>query len=153
MNSRRAILHILVRILPSHVLAASTLAGHSSAKPRFRSIQAPIFQSRPVTVFVVLLGYCCAATTVRGQFATVYNVPPDVVPQTIHSNTQVNVFEGGSVGSPLSTNGLDIGGPSGTDSNMEVNFYGGISHGFMDVNGEATINVSGGQIPYIFGLR
>jgi hypothetical protein len=59
------------------------------------SIRMTTFPSIRMAACVALFGICCAATTAQGQFTTIYNIPPDVLPATIGSNTQINVFEGG----------------------------------------------------------
>ena len=49
-------------------------------------------------VFGSLIVVALSTGLVRGEFATVINVPPDVADfTTIGSNTQVNVHDGGSI--------------------------------------------------------
>jgi hypothetical protein len=56
----------------------------------------------------------------QAQFTTIYNVPPDVAPSSIGTDTQLNLFEGGWVGSFFRAGASD-----GTSTNVEVNVFGG----------------------------
>ena len=112
----------------------------------------------------------------RGGFDTVISVPPDLNNfSTIHSNTQVNVFDGGNVGdsvqlgsqvyaaSPLHpTNpsshiefnvyggtvgyNLTAGSWAGTDTDIVVNLFGGSIDGNFHADGGTTVNIFGGSI-------
>jgi hypothetical protein len=57
---------------------------------------------------------------VRAQFTTVINVPPEVAPTSIGSDTQLNLGDGGEIGS-----NFDAGADDGSSTNVEVNIDGG----------------------------
>lgn len=102
------------------------------------------YVTRPVVAFQVLL--CASLITcfeAAQAFTTVINVPPDVAPSTIGSDTQLNLFDGGSI-SPF----LYAGNHSEPNSNIEVNVAGG-SVDDIDAYSGSTINVSGGQLYHI----
>lgn len=87
---------------------------------------------------VLLLG---TGQVVHAQFTTVINAPPDVVPTTIGSSTQLNLFNGGST-----LNDFKAGAPDGTSMNVEVNVLGGlIRAGSIGYPG-STINMTSGRI-------
>lgn len=77
-----------------------------------------------------------------GQFTTVINLPPDsIASQTIiGSDTQVNFFADGSMGS-----NINFGHWNGTDSNVEFNMFGGSVSNF-NLNTGSTGNIAGGSI-------
>ncbi len=74
-------------------------------------------------------------------FTTVYNVPPDIAPTVIGSNTQLNLFDGGVIGPSF-----DAGTPVGPNTNIEVNISGGSTGFGLDVFSGATLNISGGTV-------
>ena len=67
-------------------------------------------------VFALFLVLVC--TPVMGQFDTVHNIPPDEVPLTISSDTQINVFENGVINFGPKLEGF-------VSQNIEFNFFGG----------------------------
>jgi hypothetical protein len=72
------------------------------------------------------------------QFDTIINVPPDRPPGEIESNTQLNLFDGGSI------TRLDAG-PSGNGTNIEVNVFGGTGFVIWAYRG-SRLDISGGVI-------
>jgi hypothetical protein len=93
-----------------------------------------------------LVGLCLcallAATTAIGQpFTTVINVPPDPDPGSIGSDTQLNLFDGGSLN--LFFDAGDFSVPS---TNVQVNILGGEVKSFFDAFSGSTVNVSGGTV-------
>ncbi len=111
-----------------------------------------------------------------GAFDTIINVPPDISTFSgVPSNTQVNVFDGGSIGAfaslgtpylptwpaqPVSPNShielnvyggtvdydLHAGSSLGTDSDITVNLFGGSIGEFFHADGGTTVNIYGGSI-------
>jgi hypothetical protein len=92
--------------------------------------------------FTILAGLVLSSPIpARAQFTTVINVPPDVAPNSIGSNTQLNLFDGGSIGSSF-----DAGASNGSGVNIEVNVFGGsVGTGFAAFGG-STVNISGGSV-------
>ncbi|MCA9262794.1 MAG: hypothetical protein KDA60_03055 [Planctomycetales bacterium] len=83
------------------------------------------------------------ATAVFAQFNTVLNVPPILVGEyeSIGSDTQMNVYDGGTVGSYFRAGASD-----GTSSNIEVNVFGGaIGDNFRAHHG-SQVTISGGDV-------
>lgn len=86
------------------------------------------------------------STTTAQPFTTVINVPPDIAPGSIGSDTQLNLFDGGTIDS------LGAGLRNEFNSNIEVNISGGVvDHGIQAGNFRATntnvfVNVSGGTV-------
>ena len=94
-------------------------------------------------------GPCIAALAIslpaNGQ--TVINVPPDEAPTAIGSDTQLNLFEAGSI-----PNKFNAGSPNGLSTNVEVNISGGtVGEDFLAMAAEVTI--SGGTIGNNFSTR
>src|SRR5262245_55380437 len=79
---------------------------------------------------------CCADTIARGQFTTTYNVPPNVAPSTIFSNTQLNVFDGGAI-----SNAFAAGDSLGTSTNVQVNVFGGTVGGVFSAYRGSEVNI------------
>ena len=92
-------------------------------------------------------------------FTTVINLPPDPDPdiggsESISGSTQLNVSDGGSVGSSFNANsGSEVnisGGSVGTsfnaNSGSEVNISGGTLGFFFDANSGSEVNISGGSV-------
>ena len=88
-----------------------------------------------------LVGTCLFDTVAYGQFATVLNVPPDEAPAAIGSNTQLNLFVGGSL-----EVGFEVGAPNGTSTNAELNVVGGTVGEFLGIHGGSTMNVFAGTV-------
>lgn len=99
------------------------------------------------------------------QFTTTLNIPPDVAPSQIESDTQLNLGDGG-----VTSNGFSAGNPNGSSTNVEMNITGGtvgrdfaarsgsvvnMSGGWMGRSSDAfsgsTFNFSGGTIDEVFG--
>ena len=78
----------------------------------------------------------------QSQFTTVINAPPTTIQQSsrINSNTQVNVFDGGSVKNSVRL-GRDL-----TSTNIEFNVYGGTVGTQLEAFNGAELNVFGGSI-------
>jgi hypothetical protein len=102
-----------------------------------------ISRSNQLILVAALSSFAFVTLTARAQFSTIINVPPEVAPATIDSNTQVNVFDGGSLESML------LGASNGSSSNMEVNVYDG-NVGVLQAYGGTTVNVSGGIVNSIY---
>jgi hypothetical protein len=113
-----------------------------------------------VCIAAILLLMSSEATA---QFATIINVPPDPAPNSISSDTQLNVFDGGVIG-----HGFQAGAWF-TSDNIEVNIHGGsvgigfevytgtqmnIFNGSVGFNLKARdgskINISGGSLGHLF---
>jgi len=87
-----------------------------------------------------------AVLPAHGQpFSTIINIPPDVAPGFIGSNTQLNLFDGGVISSVL-----DAGASDGTSTNIEVNISGGSVGGglndFFNAYEGSEVNISGGSV-------
>jgi hypothetical protein len=86
-------------------------------------------------------------TIVRGaamaQFTTEINVPPDTVPESVGSNTQVNIFNGAML-----AGGFNAGAPDNTSTNIEVNISGGSVGDSLRSYKGSTVNVNGGRVGF-----
>ena len=91
-------------------------------------------------VLLVTPAYC--------QFSNTINVPPQVAPRSIGSNTQLNVSEGGKLGF-----GFDAGVSDGSSRNVELNLLDGSTAGSLFAHGGSTINMSGGTAGGIFAKQ
>jgi hypothetical protein len=92
----------------------------------------------PFTIFLLL------PSLARAQFATVIDIPAGTsVPalSSIDSNTQLNLFAGGSIGA-----GFSAGSPDGSSANVEVNLLGGVVGDDFNAYRGSVVNVSGGTI-------
>lgn len=101
---------------------------------------------RLVALIAIIMHLCPAAWAQSDPsgFGTVIDVPPSpfATVDTVPSDTQVNVLDGGRVVSRLTAGSSD-----GTDSNIEVNvFADGAVTGTFVANPGSTINVLGGSI-------
>ena len=79
-----------------------------------------------------------------GQFTTVLDLPPDPNigdDQSIGSDTQVSIHDGGFVGERF-----QVGATDGSSTNIEVNLSGGQIGGALKAYGGSVFNVSGGTI-------
>lgn len=86
-----------------------------------------------------------ATPTVQAQFETVINLPPDLQPMEIGSDTQLNIFEGGWLAS-IHRSPFMAGLRDGSSDNVEVNISGGtVGEGFQ-ANGGSRIRISGGVV-------
>lgn len=79
-----------------------------------------------------------------GQFDTVLNIPPDPDignGESIGSNTQVNLHDGGAIGASF-----DAGASDGSSTDVQVNVEGGeVGQGFQAFAG-SEVNISGGMV-------
>ena len=88
-----------------------------------------------------------ASQHVPAQFTTIINVPPDAVPTSIGSDTQLN-FDAGGDDLPAS---FQAGLP-GNASNVEVNIFGGVVGDMFNAGpsdgsgGDVTVNIAGGTL-------
>jgi hypothetical protein len=83
------------------------------------------------------------ATAAHAQFDAVINAPPIVIGdhESIGSNTQVNVFDGGSIG-PY----FEAGVEGASSENIEVNVFGGfVDHSFTAYDG-SQVTIFGGSV-------
>ena len=64
--------------------------------------------------------------TFPADAATIINVPPEVAPASIGSDTQLNLFDTGSI-----QRIFNAGASDGSSTNVELNIYGGTVGGGM----------------------
>src|SRR3954463_6095682 len=118
---------------------------------------------------------CAAGTTVFAQFTTIYNLPPDQIPdpyfnrQILTPNTQVNVYPTGSIGPNEKVGGRDefdqwvpnievnlLGGyiDSGTQfyPGTRFNLYSGTINGRFSISENSVANVYGGNAGQFIGI-
>src|SRR5690606_34943106 len=77
----------------------------------------------------VALVFCWQVLVLQAQFSTVIDVPPSIMgdDQAIGSDTQLNVFAGGEVGSNFHAGAEDF-----SSTNVQVNVLGGtVGGGFV----------------------
>ncbi len=91
---------------------------------------------------ILILVAVFSAQESNGQFTTVINVPPEVAPESIDSDTQLNLMDGGVLTGD-SASVFQVGSPDGTSQNVELNIFGGEAP-FLDVYAGAVLNMSGG---------
>ena len=95
-----------------------------------------------ISIATVLLLAVVAANYAGAQtFDTIINVPPDVEPGVIDSNTQLNVFDGGVI-----SNGSSAGFPGQTHVNMQVNVFGGLVGNHFSSREGSQVTISGGSV-------
>ncbi|MDA8564355.1 hypothetical protein N9L06_07890, partial [Mariniblastus sp.] len=107
----------------------------------------PVFSSRTVCLFFPIAAFFCSsiawAQSDPAGFETIIDVPPASFEngvETILSDTQVNVLDGGRVSARLSAGSFD-----GSDTNVEVNvFSDGVVFGTFMANRGSEVNVLGG---------
>lgn len=75
----------------------------------------------------------------RGEFTTIINVPPQEAPQSIDSNTQLNLFSTGEL-PPY----FVAGNPFGTATSVEVNIHGGLVGELFTSHVGSRVVISGG---------
>ena len=94
------------------------------------------------------------AQTDSGNFGTVFNVQDEASSfgdgESVSSNTQLNLFDGGSIGGILG-NPFEVGPDDGSGTNIEFNIFGGAG-GIIIANAGSTTNVLGGQVTFL-GVR
>lgn len=96
---------------------------------------------RLLPALVVALPLFLSGTQATGQFTTIINLPPDSLPGSVLSNTQINAGVGGTIG-----DGLVLGAPSGAVQNVELNIVGGqIGDDGSALEG-ATVNLISGSL-------
>jgi hypothetical protein len=96
-------------------------------------------------ISALLFGICNES---RAQFTTIINVPPQVAPTSIGSDTQLNLFASGSIGS-----GFDAAAADGSSSNVEMNISGGTVGNDVDAYSGSIVNIYGGSIGERFKAR
>jgi hypothetical protein len=79
------------------------------------------------------------------QFTTIIDAPPQAVPASIGSDTQLNLFSGGVTPAVFAA-----GASNGTSTNVEVNVLGGSVFSNSSAYGGSTINLSSGAIGQVF---
>ncbi|QEG33139.1 hypothetical protein [Bythopirellula goksoeyrii] len=92
----------------------------------------------------LLVGAICfllMLPSAQAEFDTIINAPPDTVPTSIDSNTQLNLSEGGAIGSLF-----HAGHFHGTSTNVEVNIMGGTVDDYLRAYNGSTVNISGGSV-------
>ncbi|MFV1967916.1 MAG: PEP-CTERM sorting domain-containing protein [Pirellulaceae bacterium] len=87
-------------------------------------------------------------TDALGQFTTVINVPPNVAPGSISSDTQLNVSDGGVL-----PDFFDAGTLDGFSTNVEVNILGGAVGKDFDAAPGSAVNISGGSVDWSFNAN
>ncbi len=97
----------------------------------------------PSVFLAVCLLLCCSTT--RGDFSTIINVPPGAAPNSIGSDTQLNLFDLGNI-----PNDFTAGATDGSSTNVEVNIEGGTVGDHFYAYAGSTVNVSGGNISHRF---
>ena len=80
-----------------------------------------------------------------GQFTTVINVPPELAPEEIGSDTQLNLFE---TDEPLRS--FSAGAFDGSSTNVELNIFGGEILNGLSANRGSTVNFSGGFLHRVY---
>lgn len=100
-----------------------------------------------IALWAVTLGTAGQAEIEPTGFGQVINLPPTVIGdfETLPKNTQVNLFDGGSIGVVYSA--VHAHDP---DANIEINVYGGTIGEGLGVMGQAEVNISGGFIDLSF---
>jgi hypothetical protein len=97
----------------------------------------------------LVAGLICS--TARGQFTTVYNVPPDMVPASIGEDTLLNVLEGGAIYGEFTSFGSVINVAGGaiygefTSSGSVINVAGGLIDNLRATN-STVVNVNSGGV-------
>lgn len=89
---------------------------------------------------IAAIALTCTTNT-SAQFTTVINSPPERVPDSIGSNTQLNVAEGVNVYKDFSA-----GAHSTPGTNIEVNMSGGVFRERYDAYDGSVLNMSGGEL-------
>jgi hypothetical protein len=79
-----------------------------------------------------------ATQDASAQFTTVINVPPDVSLGFLSADTQLNLFDGGTLSSLVRT--------SATGLNTEVNIHGGVVANAFRFENIDTVNLAGGTV-------
>jgi hypothetical protein len=116
------------------MIGESVSSGNLSSEAR----QAMLFLTR---IAAIIGAVVFASNMALAQFTTILNLPSDVLPFPIGSNTQVNLYDGGLI--PLSS---QSGASNGTSSNIEINVFGGTVENQMRLFSGTTFNVSGGIV-------
>jgi hypothetical protein len=135
-------------VLPAHVtievlslslwerIREGTLRPQISTNARAMQRISPKIRPLLACLLVALL-----PAALYAQFTTIINVPPDIAPNSIGQNTQLNLFDGGSIG-----DNFNAGASDGTSTNVEVNIAGGTVSTGLDAWGGSTVNISGGRV-------
>ncbi len=93
--------------------------------------------------------YVCAlvmtATTAGQPFTTIINVPPDVAPSTIGTDTQLNLLNNG-----LISGNFNAGASDGLSTNVQFNMTGGFLSASVQANPGSTVNINGGILGGFF---
>lgn len=98
-----------------------------------------------IFVSVILMAFICTPT--HGQFAEVFNVPPDTVPQPVPENSQVNLFDNGELPDNFVAEG------SFNFDDIEINIFGGTVGDNVQLMSNVRLNVFGGEIGDDFSNR
>jgi len=104
-------------------------------------------QSRVTLICLTLCSVFTMGQT-YGQFTSILNIPPDPDigdNQSIGSNTQLNLSDGGEIGFGFAAGAFD-----GTNTNVEVNIIGGSVGDHFDAFSDSVVNISGGSVGDIF---
>ncbi|TWU25972.1 beta strand repeat-containing protein [Bythopirellula polymerisocia] len=87
----------------------------------------------------ILVGLGFFLQGANAQFTSIINLPPDTLPSTIRSNTQINLREGGYIRS-----NFQVGSNFTLNANVEVNVMGGTVGYSLEALRGSTVNISGG---------
>ena len=88
-----------------------------------------------------LIAFAAIAPANAQTFTTIINVPPDIAPSSIASDTQLNLSDGGVLGRLFAA-----GAPDGSSAHVEVNITGGEVRSNFAAFAGSTINISGGEV-------
>ncbi|MEM9356430.1 MAG: hypothetical protein AAGB04_09460 [Pseudomonadota bacterium] len=81
------------------------------------------------------LAFFALFESAQGQFSTIINIPPDLAPDSIDPNSQLNIFEAAEIDTRLPR-----------ISQSGVNIYGGTIRTFISVDSGSTVRVEGGLV-------
>jgi PEP-CTERM motif len=108
----------------------------------------PRTSSFPGLAICLCVSALTAPVTAQPFTTTIINVPPDPAPSSIGSDTQLNLFDIGLIGS-----NFNAGASDGSSTNVQFNMTGGIIVSFFQANTGSTINLSGGNAGNFFNAN
>ncbi|MEM7626136.1 MAG: PEP-CTERM sorting domain-containing protein [Planctomycetota bacterium] len=136
-------------------LAASTNPAAAQSDPAGFDFVFNIGNVPPGSIFEItdadIPGTLTTGTQVGdGNFTEgeVFITPTSLGGDTLNSNSQFNLFDGGDILLSFSAGPTD-----GTGSNIEVNISGGSVGDFFDANAGSEVNISGGSVGFVFEAK
>lgn len=87
----------------------------------------------------IIIAHATLVGVANAQYTTVINAPPDPIPASIGSNTQLNADSGATL--PF---GFAAGVEGGQTENIEVNLFGNSADQGFHANAGSTVNINGG---------